>query len=87
MVKYYTMQLTLLFHPIFHPQLQAPEWAPDFGPPEFIDEWGATVVGARKFLIAYNVNLMGTKQQAHRIALDIRALGRGPSEVYIIISG
>jgi len=33
------------------------EWKPDFGPAEFIPEWGATVTGARFFLIAYNVNL------------------------------
>ncbi len=34
-----------------------PEWKPDFGPADFIPAWGATVVGAREFLIAYNVNL------------------------------
>lgn len=62
-------------------QLKNPDWAPDFGPPEFDRQWGATVTGARKFLIAYNVNIMGTKEQAHRIALDIREIGRGPSEV------
>lgn len=44
-------------------------------------QWGASVVGARKFLIAFNVNLLATKQQAHRIALDIREIGRGPKEV------
>lgn len=53
-----------------------PEWKPDFGPAQFIPEWGATVTGARNFLIAYNVNLLGTKEQAHRIALDIRENGR-----------
>lgn len=52
------------------------EWKPDFGPAHFIPEWGATVTGARNFLIAYNVNLLGTKEQAHRIALDIRENGR-----------
>lgn len=36
-------------------------------------KWGASIVGARKFLIAYNVNLIATKEQAHRIALTIRA--------------
>ena len=34
-------------------------------------------MGARNFLIAYNVNLIATKEQAHRIALDIREQGRG----------
>lgn len=55
-----------------------PEWRPDFGPPEFLPAWGATVTGARHFLVAYNVNLLATKEQAHRIALDLREQGRGP---------
>uniref|UniRef100_A0A672MRJ1 Formimidoyltransferase cyclodeaminase n=1 Tax=Sinocyclocheilus grahami TaxID=75366 RepID=A0A672MRJ1_SINGR len=38
------------------------------------------VTGARKFLIAYNVNLLSTKEQAHRIALDIREQGRGKDQ-------
>lgn len=54
-----------------------PEWKPDFGPAEFVPEWGATVTGARFFLIAYNINILGTSNQAHRIALDIREAGRG----------
>jgi len=57
-----------------------PEWKPDFGPAKFIPEWGATVTGARFFLIAYNVNILGTKEQAHRIALNIREAGRGQNE-------
>lgn len=57
-----------------------PEWKPDFGPAEFIPEWGATVTGARFFLVAYNVNILGTSNQAHRIALDLREGGRGPEE-------
>lgn len=67
--------------PLLYLQLKNPEWAPDFGLPEFDRQWGATVTGARQFLIAYNVNIMGTKEQAHRIALDIRTIGRGPNEV------
>lgn len=55
-----------------------PEWAPDFGPAAFVPTWGATAAGARGFLIAYNVNLLGTREQAHRIALDLREQGRGP---------
>ncbi len=54
-----------------------PEWKPDFGPARFIPRWGATVTGARFFLIAYNVNLLSTPNQAHRIALNLREAGRG----------
>lgn len=61
-------------------KLIKPEWKPDFGPPDFVPCWGATAVGARKFLIAYNVNLLSTKEQAHRIALNIREQGRGADE-------
>jgi glutamate formiminotransferase/formiminotetrahydrofolate cyclodeaminase len=57
-----------------------PEWRPDYGPAEFVPQWGATCAGARDFLIAYNVNVLGTKEQAHRIALNIREQGRGPKE-------
>lgn len=58
-------------------KLQQEEWKPDFGPAEFNPRWGATVTGARKFLIAYNINILSTKEQAHRIALNIREQGRG----------
>lgn len=61
-------------------KLKKSEWQPDFGPARFVPEWGATIAGARKFLIAFNVNLIGTKEQAHRIALNIREQGRGPKE-------
>lgn len=61
-------------------KLQGGEWKPDFGPARFVPEWGATATGARFFLIAYNVNVLGTKQQAHRIALDVREAGRGPDQ-------
>ncbi|NJK95339.1 MAG: glutamate formimidoyltransferase [Bacteroidales bacterium] len=57
-------------------RITKPEWKPDFGPAKFIPEWGVTVTGARNFLIAYNVNVLGTKEQAHRIALNIRENGR-----------
>ncbi len=62
-------------------QLVNPEWKPDFGPTDFVPSWGATMTGARKFLIAYNINLLSTKEQAHRIALNIREKGRGENEV------
>lgn len=55
-------------------------WKPDFGPSEFNPKWGATVSGARKFLIAYNVNILGTNNQAHRIALNLRQIGRGQGD-------
>jgi len=61
-------------------RIVTPEWKPDYGPAELIPRWGATCTGARDFLIAYNVNVLGTKEQAHRIALDIREQGRGPDE-------
>ncbi|EGG15778.1 formimidoyltransferase-cyclodeaminase [Cavenderia fasciculata] len=57
-----------------------PEWKPDFGPATFVPTYGATVTGARKFLIAYNVNILGTKEQAHRIALNVREAGRSEKE-------
>ncbi|MFQ6674040.1 MAG: glutamate formimidoyltransferase, partial [Fidelibacterota bacterium] len=58
-------------------KLKDPAWRPDFGEPEFNPNSGATIVGAREFLIAYNVNL-NTKDRrlAHDIALDIRERGR-----------
>ncbi len=61
-------------------KIQQSEWKPDFGPAKFIPEWGATATGARFFLIAYNVNILGTKEQAHRIALNIREAGRSPEQ-------
>ena len=61
-------------------RLKDPRWKPDFGPAEFVPEWGATATGARMFLIAYNVNILGTSNQAHRIALNLRQAGRGPEE-------
>ena len=61
-------------------KLKHPDWRPDYGPNRFVPEWGATVTGARNFLIAYNVNILGTPNQAHRIALNLREAGRGPEE-------
>lgn len=58
-------------------RLNDPRWIPDFGPAEFVPAWGATATGARMFLIAYNVNILGTSNQAQRIALDLREAGRG----------
>ncbi|XP_004631871.1 formimidoyltransferase-cyclodeaminase isoform X1 [Octodon degus] len=61
-------------------KLKQAEWAPDFGPSNFVPSWGATVTGARKFLIAFNINLLATKEQAHRIALNLREQGRGKEQ-------
>lgn len=58
-------------------KLEDPEWVPDFGPARFDARWGATVTGAREFLIAYNVNLnTKDKKLANDIALSIREAGR-----------
>ena len=61
-------------------KLSDPKWKPDFGPAEFnerVAKTGATVIGAREFLIAYNVNLnTKDKKLAHEIALNIREKGR-----------
>lgn len=73
-------ELQCFFLMTFLLQLTKSEWAPDFGPATFVPSWGATVTGARKFLVAYNVNLLSTKEQAHRIALDIREQGRGKGQ-------
>ena len=52
-------------------------WKPDFGPSEFVAKSGATVIGARKFLVAYNVNLNTLdKRLANRVAFDVRERGR-----------
>lgn len=52
-------------------------WQPDFGPTEFNAKSGATVIGAREFLIAYNVNLnTRDRKLANEIALNLREKGR-----------
>ena len=58
-------------------KLLDPNWSPDFGPTKFNKKSGATVTGARKFLIAYNVNLNTADSSiAQEIALRIRESGR-----------
>ena len=61
----------------FFDKIKLPEWKPDFGPATFNPTAGGTVIGARDFLIAYNVNL-NTKSTriANRIAFDVREAGR-----------
>ncbi|HML57219.1 MAG TPA: glutamate formimidoyltransferase, partial [Ferruginibacter sp.] len=54
-----------------------PEWKPDYGPAVFDEKRGATVIGARDFLVAYNVNLNTTSvRRANSIAFDVREAGR-----------
>ena len=58
-------------------RLADPAWKPDFGPPVFHRRAGATAVGARDFLVAYNVNLNTTSiRRANAIAYDVREKGR-----------
>ncbi len=58
-------------------KLVQPEWKPDFGPARFNAKSGATVIGARDFLIAYNVNLNTTSvRRANSVAFDVREKGR-----------
>ena len=58
-------------------KLVKPEWKPDFGPASFNAKSGATAVGARDFLVAYNINLNTTStRRANAVAFDIREKGR-----------
>lgn len=61
----------------FFKKIKLPEWKPDFGPQEFDEKRGATVIGARDFLVAYNINLNTTStRRANSIAFDVREAGR-----------
>lgn len=58
-------------------KLANPEWKPDFGPASFLPRTGAIAIGARDFLVAYNVNLNTTStRRANAVAFDIREKGR-----------
>src|SRR5437899_5897222 len=65
----------------FAEKIKQPEWKPDFGPAKLNEKAGATVIGARDFLIAYNVNL-NTKsvRRANSVAFDVREQGRFKTE-------
>jgi glutamate formiminotransferase/formiminotetrahydrofolate cyclodeaminase len=65
----------------FFEKIKQPEWKPDFGPDIFNDKSGATVIGVRDFLVAYNVNL-NTKsvRRANSVAFDVREQGRVQTE-------
>lgn len=61
----------------FFDKINKPEWKPDYGPAVFNKKAGGTVIGARDFLIAYNINLNTTSTRiANRIAFDVRENGR-----------
>lgn len=58
-------------------KLTDPAWQPDFGPAVFNAKYGVTAIGARNFLIAYNVNLNTTStRRANSVAFDVREAGR-----------
>ena len=61
----------------FFDKIKKPEWRPDFGPAQMNEKSGSTVIGARDFLVAYNVNL-NTKsvRLANSVAFDVREAGR-----------
>jgi glutamate formiminotransferase / formiminotetrahydrofolate cyclodeaminase len=61
----------------FSEKIKKPEWQPDYGPSVFDEKRGATVIGARDFLVAYNVNLNTTSvRRANSVAFDVREAGR-----------
>jgi glutamate formiminotransferase/formiminotetrahydrofolate cyclodeaminase len=62
-------------------KLRDPAWTPDFGPSVCNEKSGATAIGAREFLVAYNVNL-NTKavRRATSVAFDVRENGRNKTE-------
>jgi glutamate formiminotransferase / formiminotetrahydrofolate cyclodeaminase len=61
----------------FFEKIKEPAWKPDFGPSVFNEKSGATVIGAREFLVAYNVNLnTEAVRRAISVAFDVRENGR-----------
>jgi len=61
----------------FFKKIKLPNWKPDFGPAEMDAKRGATVIGARDFLIAYNINLNTPSTHiANEIAQDVRETGK-----------
>jgi glutamate formiminotransferase / formiminotetrahydrofolate cyclodeaminase len=65
----------------FPGKIKDADWKPDFGPVVFNEKSGATAIGARDFLVAYNVNL-NTKaaRRATSVAFDVRENGRVKTE-------
>ncbi|CEF48602.1 unnamed protein product [uncultured bacterium] len=65
----------------FFEKIRQPEWKPDFGPDIFNEKSGATVIGVRDFLVAYNVNLnTRSVRRATSVAFDVREQGRAKTE-------
>ena len=65
----------------FFEKIKQTAWKPDFGPAEFNQRSGATVIGARDFLVAYNVNLnTRSVRRANAVAFDVRENGRIKTE-------
>jgi glutamate formiminotransferase / formiminotetrahydrofolate cyclodeaminase len=65
----------------FSEKIKQPQWKPDFGPAVFNEKSGATVIGVRDFLIAYNANLNTTSvRRANAVAFDVREQGRVKTE-------
>ena len=65
----------------FSDKIKEANWAPDFGKAIFNEKSGATVIGARDFLVAYNVNLNTTStRRANSVAFDLRENGRVKEE-------
>lgn len=65
----------------FFEKIKDPAWKPDFGPALFSEKSGATVIGAREFLVAYNVNLnTRSTRRANSVAFDVRENGRVKTE-------
>jgi len=65
----------------FFEKIKEPEWKPDFGPAVYSERSGATVIGAREFLVAYNVNLnTRATRRATSVAFDVRENGRVKTE-------
>jgi len=61
----------------FFKKINLPDWKPDYGPTEHSIKSGSTVIGARDFLVAYNINLNTTStRRANSIAFDVREAGR-----------
>ena len=62
-------------------KLTSDEWKPDYGPQELNESAGVTAIGAREFLIAYNINLNTTdRTYANEVAYEIRERGRWKRE-------
>ena len=65
----------------FFEKIKQPAWKPDFGPAVLNERSGATVIGTRDFLVAYNVNLnTRSTRRANSVAFDVRENGRVKTE-------